>query len=140
MVFLVWKGLVHHEFVPRSQTENKEYYRVVLRHLSKAVCKKRADLWKEQTGVLQHDNVPAHASLLVINYLVKNNTTVLPHPSYSPDLAPPDFFLFLKLKATLIGLCFETMKEIKKNSEEQLSVITTVSYTHLDVYKRQILD
>ena len=29
--------------------------------------------------------------------------TVLPHPPYSPDLAPADFFLFPKLKRMLSG-------------------------------------
>ena len=45
-------------------------------------------------------------------------------------LAPADFTLLPKLKATLEGHHFETIEEIKKNME-------AVSYTHLDVYKRQ---
>ena len=32
-----------------------------------------------------------------------NNMTVVPHPPYSPDLAPSDFFLFPKLKMKLKG-------------------------------------
>jgi hypothetical protein len=41
--------------------------------------------------------------LLICDFLANTNTTVLPQPSYSPDLAPADFFLFLKLKSTLKG-------------------------------------
>ena len=39
MVVFDWKGLVHHEFIPRGQTVNKEYYRKVLKRLREAVCK-----------------------------------------------------------------------------------------------------
>ncbi|KAG5330275.1 SETMR methyltransferase, partial [Acromyrmex charruanus] len=47
---------------------------------------------------LHHDNAPAHTSLLVREFLAKNNTLMMPQPPYSPDLAPCDFFLFPKLK------------------------------------------
>jgi hypothetical protein len=34
--------------------------------------------------------------------------TVAPRPSYSPDLAPPDFWLFPELKETLKGQHFSS--------------------------------
>ena len=34
----------------------------------------------------------------------------VPHPPYSPDLAPCDFCLFLKLR----GCCYETIEEMKE--------------------------
>ena len=34
---------------------------------------------------------PAHSSLLVRNFLAKNNTVIMPQPPHSPDLAPCDF-------------------------------------------------
>jgi hypothetical protein len=34
--------------------------------------------------------------------------TVIPHPPYSPDLAPCDFFLFPKMKMKLKGRRFDT--------------------------------
>ena len=36
---------------------------------------------------------------------------MFPHLHYSPDLAPPDFHLFPKLKIFLGGLGFSTMEE-----------------------------
>ncbi|XP_025152971.1 putative uncharacterized protein FLJ37770 [Harpegnathos saltator] len=36
-------------------------------------------------------------------FLTKHNTVVMPQSSYSPDMAPCDFFLFPKLKRTLKG-------------------------------------
>jgi len=40
-----------------------------------------------------HDNAPTHRSILVKDFLAKNNVTTLEHPSYSPDLIPADFYL-----------------------------------------------
>ncbi|PNF15068.1 hypothetical protein B7P43_G16541 [Cryptotermes secundus] len=41
-----------------------------------------------------HDNAPAHTALSVRQFLTKNGMTPVPHPPYSPDLAPCDFFFF----------------------------------------------
>ena len=38
----------------------------------------------------------------------------VPHPPYSPDLAPCDFWLFSKLKENLRGCHYETIEEIKE--------------------------
>ena len=45
------------------------------------------------------------------NILEKYGWEVLPHPPYSPDLSPPDFELFPKLKKTLRGKRFATIEE-----------------------------
>jgi histone-lysine N-methyltransferase SETMAR len=52
---------------------------------------------------LLHDNAPAHTSARVSAFLKKKIVTVLPHPRYSLDLVPCDFFLFPKLKSFLAG-------------------------------------
>ena len=39
--------------------------------------------------------------------------TVVPHPPYSPDLAPSDFWLFRNLKATLKGQHFLSDAEVE---------------------------
>jgi len=96
--FFDWKGIDHHEFVPRGQMVNKQLYQEVLASLSEAVCRKRPELWENQTWMLHNDNAPDHASLLIRSYLAKHQTSVVPHPSYSPELAPADFFCFPNLK------------------------------------------
>ena len=100
VMFFDWKGIVHHEFAPCGQTVNKQIYQEVLARLRDAVHRNRLELWENQTWMLHHDNVPAQASLLIRSYLVKNQTSIVPHPSYSPDLGPADVFLFPKLKTT----------------------------------------
>jgi transposase len=74
--------------------------------------------------MLHHDNAPAHASLLVRSYLAKHQTSVVPHPPYSPDLAPADFLLFPKLKTTLKGRRLQTRTDIKGNAIRKLRAVT----------------
>jgi hypothetical protein len=48
---------------------------------------------------------------------------IVPHPPYSPDLAPCDFALFLKLKMKLKGQHFETVSDIKRELQAVLDSI-----------------
>jgi transposase len=80
-------------------------------------------MWTNQSWVFHHDNAPAHSWFLVRNFLAKNETTVVPQPPYSPDLAPADFFLFPKLKSALKGRHFNTFDEIQKKSKQGLFAI-----------------
>ena len=99
VLFFYWKGIVHYEFVPCGETVNKEFYLNALKHLREAVQRKRPEAWTNNTWMLHHDNAPAHASLLICEFLTKHETTVVPQPPCSPHLAPADFFLFPKLKS-----------------------------------------
>ncbi|UYV63995.1 hypothetical protein LAZ67_2006278 [Cordylochernes scorpioides] len=122
-VFFDCRGVVHHEFLPQGRKVNKEYYLQVMRNLREAIRQKRPDLWKNKNWLLHHDNAPAHTSLLVRDFLAKNNTLMMPQPPYSPDLAPCDFFLFLKLKRPMKGRRYATLDEIKTASMEELKNI-----------------
>jgi hypothetical protein len=55
--------------------------------------------------------------------LAKNKTAVIHYPSYSPDLAPCDFFLFPKMKLKLKGRRFDTIEEIKAESQRVLDTL-----------------
>jgi len=63
--------------------------------------------------VLQHNNAPAHTALSIREFLAKKNIPVLPHPPYTPDLAPCDLCLFPKLKSKLKGHHFGPMENIQ---------------------------
>ncbi|KAJ4426469.1 hypothetical protein ANN_27283 [Periplaneta americana] len=49
----------------------------------------------------------------------KHNITALDHPPYSPDLSPPDYFLFLRLKSHLKGRRFNA-EEVIANATRAL--------------------
>jgi hypothetical protein len=105
-----WKGIVHHVSVTRGQMVNKQIFQEALACLRDDVRRKRPKLWENQTWMLHHDNAPPHASLLLRSYLAKHQTFVVSHPPYSPGLVPAGFFLFPKLKTTLKGRRFQTIK------------------------------
>ena len=109
------EGIVHREFVPPGMTVNADFYRDVLRMLRENVRRRRPQQWQNQ-NLIHHDNAPAHRSFKVSQFLAKNNITVIPHPPYSPDLAPCDFFLFPKLKLRII-------EEIQEESQGVLDTI-----------------
>jgi hypothetical protein len=50
--------------------------------------------------------------------------TVIPHPPYSPDLAPCDFFLFSKMKLKLKWRRFDTNEEIQAELQRVLDTPT----------------
>ena len=123
-IYFDCRRVVHHEFLPKGRKVNKEYYLQVMRNLREAIRKKRPDLWKNKNWLLHHDNAPAHTSLIVREFLAKNNMLMMPQPPYSPDLAPCDFFLFPKLKRPMKGRRYATIEEIKTASLEELNKIT----------------
>ena len=59
---------------------------------------------------IHQDNTSVHNSILVTDYLTKMGIKTVPHPPYSPDLAPCDFWLFPKLRVCRYG-AIEEMKE-----------------------------
>jgi hypothetical protein len=44
----------------------------------------RLEKWRTNSWFLLHDSAPAHRSVLVNDFLAKNNVTTLEHPLYSP--------------------------------------------------------
>ena len=97
-------------WVPTGQTVNKEYYVEVLREFRKRFRQKRPALFKSGPWYFHQDNAPAYNSIFVTDYLSKMGIKTLPHPPYSPDLAPYDFCLFPKLR----GCRYETIEEMKE--------------------------
>ena len=67
-------------------------------------------------------------ALSVQQFLAKNNMTVIPHPPYSPDLAPCDFFLFPLMKCQIKGKRFADVSEAKKKMLEVLNDISTEEF------------
>jgi hypothetical protein len=78
------------EFVLVGQTVNSAHYWNVLRRLRENVRRLRPELWRQKNGRLYHNNAPSHTFLFIreVFFFIKNNMTVVPHPSYSY------FFLF----------------------------------------------
>jgi hypothetical protein len=80
-----------------------KFYSKVLRWLRVDMKWKWPDKWHKNNWVLHHNHVPMYTALAVQHFLASKNMTAIPHPSYSPDLAPRGFFLFSMMKIKLKG-------------------------------------
>ena len=52
---------------------------------------------------------------------VEHGYKLIPHPAYSPDLAPSDFFQFPNLKKDIRGCHFQPDKEVVMAAEEGIN-------------------
>ena len=120
---------MHKEFVSPGQTVNGKFYCEVLRRLRENVLHKWPEMWKNGDWLLHHDNVPAHTSLVVRKCLTKSNMTIVPHPAYSPDLAPCDFCVFPKMKLWLKGWCFVSIEDIQAESQQVLNTLMPADFS-----------
>ena len=68
--------------------------------------------------LLQQDNARVHTCKVAMDAVERNGYELIPHPAYSPDLAPSDFFLFPNLKKDIYGLHFRSDEEVLTAVEE----------------------
>ena len=99
------------DFFLKRSTIIGVYYANLLDQLRTAIIEKcRGKLTK---GVLlQQDNPRVHTCKVAMYALERNRYELIPHPSYSPDIAPSDFFLFPNLKKDIWGCHFQSEKEV----------------------------
>jgi histone-lysine N-methyltransferase SETMAR len=65
-----------------------------------------------QKILFHHDNAPTYFSGVVAAKLMELGFQLVPHPPYSPDLAPLDYYLFPNMKKRLAGRRFYSNKEV----------------------------
>ncbi|UYV77748.1 hypothetical protein LAZ67_15002114 [Cordylochernes scorpioides] len=106
VTFFYINGLVHREFIPFGRTINQEVYLGIMRRLKEAI--------------LHVDNARPHTAHVVLQFLAKHSIIQIPHPPYSPDIAPNDFFLYPKLKMKLKGRKFDNVDMIQSESKATL--------------------
>jgi histone-lysine N-methyltransferase SETMAR len=66
----------------------------------------------ERKLLVPADNALPHTAKLSTQYFNENRMKSAPHPLYSPDLAPSDFYLFAYVKRCLAGLLFEDAEQL----------------------------
>lgn len=88
-------GVVYYELLEPNETITGARYRTQLMRLNQALKQKRPQYAvRHDKVILQHDNARPHVAVVVKNYLETINWEILPHPPYSPDIAPSDYHLF----------------------------------------------
>jgi histone-lysine N-methyltransferase SETMAR len=113
MATIFWdaEGIILLEWLPERQTINSTYYIQILEKLKAAVKEKRRGKWSK--GVwLQQDNAPPHTRHSTTAAVKQLGFRCLPHPPYSPDLAPSDYWLFSSMKNPLRGHRYSSLQSL----------------------------
>ncbi|UYV70670.1 hypothetical protein LAZ67_8000229 [Cordylochernes scorpioides] len=103
-----------------SSVTGQSVYLGIMRCLREAVRLKRPERWQNNDWILHVGNARPHTAHVVLQFLAKHSTIQIPHPPYSPDLAPNDFFLYPKLKINLKGRKFDNVDMIQAESKATL--------------------
>ncbi len=94
------------------------------------ILKKISELTKDLPEIehrkitLHFDNAKPHTAKIVQEYMRQNNMKRAPHPPYSPDIAPSDFYLFGYIKEKLKGIVFDSPQELFDRISEILGEIS----------------
>ena len=115
-VFWDEHGILFIDYLEKGKTINSDYYTALLERLKVEIAEKRPHMKKKKV-LFHQDNAPCHKSLKTMAKLHELGFELLPHPPYSPDLAPSDFFLFSDLKRMLAGKKFGSDAEVIAETE-----------------------
>nr|CAD45367.1 transposase [Bythograea thermydron] len=116
MATIFWDagGVLLVDVLPRGSTITGKYYAGVLGRLRDSIRQKRRGKLTRGVLLLLHDNAPVHKAHHAQAALRDCGFEQFNHPSYSPDLAPNDYFLFRQLKSSLRGRRFDDNDEVKE--------------------------
>ena len=91
--------------------DSNVYCRQLLK-LNEEIKKKCLEL-ANLKGLMFHHNTRPHTSLITCQKIIDLNWELMPHPTYSPDLAPSDYHLFCSLQKHLNGKTFNSDQALK---------------------------
>ncbi|UYV70751.1 SETMAR [Cordylochernes scorpioides] len=107
-------GVIYYELLQPKETITGERYQQQLMRLSRALKIKRPLYAKRHDKVIyQHDNARPHVAKVVKETLEALQWDVLPHPLYSPDIAPSDYHMFRSMTHGLAEQHFTSYEEAK---------------------------
>jgi histone-lysine N-methyltransferase SETMAR len=116
MITVFWdcEGIILIDYLPQGRTINADYYSDLLKGPLHEALKKKRCRKLHLRPLLQQDNARPHTARRTIDVIAELKWELLPHPPYSPDLAPSDYHLFGELKKPLRGIHFDSLKAVQK--------------------------
>jgi len=115
-VFWDAHGILFIDYLEKGKTINSEYYIKLLDRLDRVIKEKRPHMAKKKP-LFHQDNAPCHKSMATMVKLSELRFELLPHPPYSPDMAPSDYWLFSDLKKHLQGKRYRSNEEVIVDTE-----------------------
>ena len=107
-VFWDAQGILFINYFEKGRTIDNEYYMPLLVRLKEEITKKQP---QKKKVLFNQDNAPCHKLITTMAKLHELHFELFPHPLYSPDLAPSDYWLFADLKRMLQGKRFGSNEE-----------------------------
>lgn len=112
------KGVIHFELLPPNATINAQVYCQQLERLNQALKKKRPALVNRKGVMFHQDNARPHTAKITSQKIEELGWEKIPHPPYSPDLAPSDYHLFRSLQNHLGDITFASQEEVETDISE----------------------
>lgn len=116
MITVFWDcdGIILIDYLESGRTINSEYYSNLLRNDLRNALKNKRRGKLSSIPLIQQDNARPHTAARTVDTIRQMGWILLPHPPYSPDLAPSDFHLFSALKKPLRGKHFADEEDMKR--------------------------
>ena len=110
-VFWDAQSILFIDYIEKGRTINSKYYIAVLVYLKEEITK-----WPQmkKEKVLFHQDHLCHKLIATMAKLHELHLGLLPHPPYSPDLAPSNYWLFADLKRIFQEKWFGTNEVISE--------------------------
>lgn len=118
VLLCIWwdiRGVIYFELLPAGETITANKYCQQLVELKKAIDEKRPILANRKGVLFHHDNARPHVAKPTLAKLKEMNWEIMPHPPYSPDIAPSDYHLFRSLQNNLNGKKFKNVEDVKNH-------------------------
>lgn len=109
MIAVFWDihGIVYWEFIPEGTTMTAKTYCNILEKVALSAKKRHDKVY------LLHDNAKPHTALMTREKIMELEFRLVPHPPYSPDIAPSDYHLFRSLQNHLGNQKFDDLQDLE---------------------------
>ncbi|XP_043262919.1 histone-lysine N-methyltransferase SETMAR-like [Colletes gigas] len=131
ILLCVWwdcQGIIHHELLKSNLTITADKYVQQLQRVQEKLHEKRPALVNRKSVILLHENARSHTARVIQEKILELGWSVLPHPPYSPDLAPADYHLFCSLQNFLYGKTFNSEEQVRQAVENFFQLKPTTFY------------
>ncbi|GBP19909.1 Histone-lysine N-methyltransferase SETMAR [Eumeta japonica] len=117
-VFWDARGVIHIGYLEKGKTITGEYYSKLLDRFDVDLKQKRPHLAKKKV-LFHQDYARVHTCLVTMAKIHELRYELLPHPAYSPDLAPCAYYLFPNLN----GWVVRDLSLMKKSLPKQTRIL-----------------